>query len=181
MIFALVFIFTFVGMILCGIIGLMPLEAQYMIPDVFRVMMFMFGIMVSFIGLIIMHSRAQKTGAIHLLEFGKPGIINWFYIHKDGTIKITPGIREVEGQLYSPSLDAQIRELKSYRIFDHSIRIVPEGIGHAVDLDMVLYANLLRTKYGFASLKDARRGVFDFLKQKEPVAREQIFSPEEEV
>ncbi len=63
----------------------------------------MFGIMVSLIGLIIMHSRAQKTGAIHLLEFGKPNTLNWFYIHKDGTIKITPAMREVEGQLYSPA------------------------------------------------------------------------------
>lgn len=180
MIFALVFIFTFVGMILCGIIGLMPLEAQFAIPDIFRLIMFMFGIMVVFIGLIIIHSRAQKTGAIHLLEFGRPGIINWLYVHKDGTIKITPGMREVEGQLYSPGLDAQIRELKSYRIFDHSIRIVPEGIGHAVDLDMVLYANLLKTKYGFASLKDARKGVFSFLRRQEPTVHEKVFSPGEE-
>jgi len=180
LIFALVFMFTFVGMVLCGIIGLMPIESQYMIPDIFRIIMFLFGIVVTLIGLIIIHSRAQKTGAIHLLEFGKPGTINWFYVHKDGTIKITPGMREVEGQLYSPGLDAQIRELKSYRIFDHSIRIVPEGIGHAVDLDMVLYANLLKTRYGFASLKDARHSVFDFLKRTEPTVQEEIFSPQEE-
>ena len=171
--------FTFMGLILCGIIGLLPLEAQFMVPDVFRFIMFMFGILVTFIGLMILYSRAQKTGTNHLLEFGKPNTLNWFYIHKDGTIKITPAMREVEGQLYSPGLDAQIRELKSYRLFDHSIRIVPEGIGHAVDLDMVLYANLLKTKYGFASLRDARQTIFDFLKNPEPTVKEEIFTPGE--
>jgi len=170
----------FMGIFMCGIIGLLPLDAQFMIPDMFRYIMFAFGGMISFIGFIILKSRADKTGAGHLLEFGRPGTINWLYIHKDGTIKITPAMREVEGQLYSPGLDAQIRELKSYRLFDHSIRFVPEGIGHAIDLDMVLYANLLKTKYGFASLKDARKGVFDFLKNKEPTVREEVFNPAED-
>lgn len=180
MIFFLVFMLTFFGLFLCGIIGLLPLETQFIIPEMFRMIMFLLGCVITFMGLMILLSRAKKTGSNHLLEFGKPGTINWLYVHSDGTIAITPALREVEGQLYSPSLDAQIKDLKSYRIFDHSIRIVPEGIGHAVDLDMVLYANLLKTKYGFASLKDARKNVFNFLKQSEPTVREEVFSPEED-
>ena len=71
---------------------------------------------------------------------------------------ITPSMREVEGQLYSPELDAQIQDIKSYRLFDHSVRIVPEGIGHSVDLGKCLYAQFLKTKYGFENLREAREG-----------------------
>ena len=68
----------------------------------------------------------------------------------------------------------------------------PEMYEHIDKLEKYIGSEIIRLKhkipfdemfikYGFASLKDARRGVFDFLKQKEPIAREQIFSPEEEI
>jgi len=160
MLFSLSYIFLFVGLIMAGIMGLMPTGFQSVIPDIFRFVFFMFGCVLCFIALFLIQGRALKTGTIHLLDYGKPGTINWLYVHTDGTIEITPSLREVEGQLYSPKLDAQIKELKSYRIFDHSIRIVPEGVGHAVDLDMVLYANLLRSKNGITNLRQARDSVF---------------------
>jgi len=160
LIFALAFIFLIAGVFLCGIVGLMPIQIQMVIPDMFRVVFFFLGGIISAIGLIILRGRAEKTGSIHLLEFGRPGTVNWFYFYKDDTMKITPAIRDVEAQLYSKELDAQITELKSYRLFDHSIRIVPEGVGHAVDLDMVLYSNLFRSKWGFQSIRSARRNIF---------------------
>jgi len=164
MIFGMVILFMLGGFMLAGVIGLIPPEIQYMIPMPFRFMFFMIGIMIGFIGLIMLKTRAEKTGTIHLLEPGRPGTINWFYVHNDGEIKITPSMRDIESQLYSKELDAQIREIKAYRIFDHSIRIVPEGVGHAADLDIVLYANLIRSKWGFESIPAARQGVKDTLK-----------------
>jgi len=160
MIFALAFLFLIAGIFLCGIMGLMPLQIQMIIPSMFRLVFFFLGGIIASIGLIILRGRAEKTGSIHLLEFGRPGTVNWFYFYKDDTIKITPAIRDVEAQLYSKELDAQISELKSYRLFDHSIRIVPEGVGHAVDLDMVLYSNLFKSKWGFRSISAARQNIF---------------------
>jgi hypothetical protein len=120
-------------------------------------MLFFFvGIVISFIGLFMLYTRAKKTGAEHLLDFGKPGTAIWFYFYRDGTLKITPSIREIGQTLYSKELDAQINDLKSYKLFDLNIRAVPEGLGHAVDLDMVLYSTLLKNKWGFSSLKEAR-------------------------
>ena len=160
MIFALAFIFLFAGVMLSGLIGLMPLQIQMIIPDMFRFVFFFLGGVIGSIGLIMLRGRAEKTGSIHLLETGRPGTINWFYFYKDGTMEITPAIRDVEAQLYSKKLDAQISELKSYRLYDHSIRIVPEGVGHAIDLDMVLYANLFKSKWGFKSIPAARKTIF---------------------
>ena len=160
MIFMLVYMFLFFGIFLAGFAGLMPIEIQVMIPPFFRVILFFMGFMIAFIGIFILQGRASKTGAGHLLEFGRPGSIIWIYAHRDGTLKITPSIREVEGQLYCKELDAQIHDLKSYRLFDHSIRFVPEGVGHSVDLDMCLYAGLLKIKYGFSNLREARTAGF---------------------
>jgi len=171
MIFLLGFMLLFFGLFLAGLPGLLPYAEQWIIPDMFRIFFFIIGLILSFFGMMIIHGRAMKTGAIHLLEFGRPNKILWFYVHKDGTITITPAMREVEGQLYSPELDAQIHEMKSYRLFDHSVRIVPEGMGHAVDLGMCLYAKFLKTRYGFENLREARyqtrmQKLLPFLKNK---------------
>ena len=143
-----------------GISGLLPLEAMVGVPYGLRILLFIVGIILVFVGLVMIYGRANKTGAIHLLEWGTPDKIIWFYIYKDGSIKITPAMREVEGQLYNQELDAQIHEMKSYRLFDHSIRFVPEGTGHAVDLGLCLYAMFLKTKHGFANLRQARKTFF---------------------
>jgi len=160
MIFMLAYMFIFFGVVMGGIIGLMPLQEQLMIPDFLRYIFFFLGFILAFVGLSLVHSRASKTGAVHILEFGRPGKLLWFYAYRDGTIKITPSIRDVEGQLYNAELDAQIHDYKSYKLFDHSVRFVPEGIGHSVDLDYCLYTGLLKTKYGFASLREAREKGF---------------------
>lgn len=177
MIFMLLYMLVFFGLFLAGFIGLMPLGVQAGIPDFLRVIFFFVGIVIAMLGVSMVHSRAKKTGAEHLLEFGKPGNILWFYVYRDGTVKITPSMREVEGQLYCRELDAQVNDLKSYRLFDHSIRFVPEGIGHAVDLDMVLYTTLLRNKYGFTNIREVRKEGFKLfgLPKDKPVQSKEHF------
>jgi len=145
--------FLFFGMILLMMGGFLPPD----IPVMLKYLLFMMGFIISLLGIIILQGRAVKTGACHLLEFGRPDKIIWIYAYRDDTLKITPAMREIGGQIYSPELDAQIQDFKSYRLFDHSIRIVPEGIAHAVDLDFILYATLLKTKYGFNNITEARK------------------------
>lgn len=162
MIFFLVYMFLFFGMLLLMVGGFLPPD----IPVMLKYLLFMMGFIISLLGIIILQGRAMKTGAGHLLEFGRPDRIIWIYAHRDGTLKITPAMREIGGQLYSSELDAQIQDFKSYRLFDHSLRFVPEGIGHAVDLDFILYATLLKTKYGFNNITEARKGAKKFENKK---------------
>ena len=181
MMFFLAYMLMLFGFVLAGIVGLVPLQMQYQIPMFMRVGMFFFGILIGFVGLFLPHSRALKTGATHLIEPGRPGLINWFVVYPDGDIKITPSVREVEGQLYSEELDAQIQELKSYRIFDHSVRFVLEGSGHAVDLGMCVYSEFLQNKYGFENLRQARQGGFNILgfpKKVRKISDEELLMPE---
>ena len=159
------YMLVMIGVFLAGFLGLLPAGYQGFIPDIFRIAFFMIGMILSFFGVFMTHIRAKKTGAEHLIEPGRPETIIWFYVHRDGTVKITPAVREVENALYSPELDAMVHEMKSYRLFDHSIRFVPEGIGHAVDLDMCLYVSLLKNKFGFQTLREARKKGFQGIKQ----------------
>ena len=177
MIFMLLYMLVFFGLFLAGFIGLMPLGVQMQIPEFLRMVFFFVGIVIAMLGVSMLHGRAKKTGAEHLLEFGRPGTILWFYVYRDGTVKLTPSIREVEGQLYCKELDAQVNDLKSYRMFDHSVRFVPEGIGHAVDLDMVLYTTLLKNKYGFTNIREARTEGFKILgyPKDKPIQSEEHF------
>jgi len=177
MIFLMGYMFMFFGFVIAGIVGLMPATMQFQIPMFLRMTMFFFGIILGFVGMFLPHSRALKTGVNHLIEPGTPGLINWFLVYPDGNIKISPSVREVEGQLYSKELDAQIQELKSYRIFDHSIRIVLEGSGHAVDLGMCVYTEFLSNKFGFESLREARKQgfkIFGFPRYKTKTSDEKL-------
>ena len=176
MYFGLLYILFLVGIIIASFCGLMPADVQYMIPYYFRFLAFIIGAMLGFIGIVMLWIRARKTGAAHLINPGRPGLINWIYIYKDDEVRITPGMRAGEGQLYNPELDAQIPDVKTYSLCDHRIRFVPEVVGHAVDLDYVLYANLLDSSYGFENLREARDGPFDKLlkRTREIYPQEQI-------
>jgi len=168
MLFVFHYMLIFFGLFMSGIVGLMPLQEQFAIPGWLRFGMFGVGFVLAIVGITMVHGRAIKTGAIHLLEWGKPGKLIWFYVHKDGTIKITPAMRAVEGHLYSRELDAQIMDLKSYRLFDHSVRFVPEGTGHSVDLGMCLYVAYLKNKWGLTNIREARQKGFMGLLKKGP-------------
>lgn len=178
MMFYMTFMMTIFGFLLAAIPSMLPIDLAVRVPSALRVGLVVFGAMIAIIGLLMLWIRAKKTGAEHIINPGRPGTILWFYVYRDGTIKITPSMREVEGQLYSKELDAQIHDLKSYRLFDHSVRFVPEGIGHAVDLDMILYVTLLKTKYGFNNIMEARKGagILSPLTPKKPVYAQEYIS-----
>ena len=179
MIFMFTYLLVIFGLLMAGLVGLMPATEQWMIPDWLRYVFFGVGFILAFVGLSMVQGRANKTGAIHLLDWGRPGRIIWFYVYKDGTIKITPSVRDVENQLYSKELDAQIQEMKSYRLFDHSVRFVPEGTGHAVDLGMCLYVGLLKNKWGFTNIREARKaGLASFFSKTRPVLSEEYADTE---
>jgi len=166
MYFGIAFIAITAGVFLGSFCALLPIDLQIGIPDSFRVIMFIFGYIISITGLLMLFGRAKKTGADCLINPSRPGTVLWFFVYRDGEIRITPSIRTGEGQLYNPMLDSQIFDVKTYSIGDHKIRIVPEVVGHAVDLDYVMYVDLLKSKYGFENIKEVRDNIFDKLKQR---------------
>jgi len=179
LIFAMSYMLVMFGLVINVMIVMLPPSMQQVVPMFLRLAFGAVGFILAIFGVGMVHTRAKKTGAEHLIEFAKPSTLLWFYVYRDGTVRITPAIREVEGQLYAPKLDAQINDLKSYRLFDHSIRFVPEGIGHAVDLDMVLYTTLLRNNYGFSNIREARK--FGFKNNSQLLNKEDFVIPNNRV
>lgn len=156
MYFFLAYMMVSVGVLLSGLTIFLPPEMLLTMPKEFGYAFFAMGLLFAMMGLIMLHFRSIKVGANHLISPGRPDKILWFFIHKDDTLRIVPAIRDTEGLSYCKKLDSEAQELKSYRLFDHSIRIVVEGLGHCVDLKACLYAYFLKTKYGFKSLSEAR-------------------------
>lgn len=173
MYFFLAFMMVFAGLFLAGACAMLPLEILATVPVEFRSLLFMMGFVLSFVGLFLLYLRCVKLGVHHIIAPGRPEQILWIFVYKDGTFHITPSMRVVEGQLYSKELDAQISEFRSYRWGDHSIRVVPEGTGSSIDLDLCLYAYVLKTKYGFSNILQARSGWFGKLKKTEPIVGEE--------
>jgi len=179
MYFVILYLMFIIGIIIASFCGLMPAPVQEIIPYYFRFLAFMIGSLLCFMGIVFLYIRAKKTGANHLIEPGRPGIVNWLYVYKDGECRFTPGIRAGEGQLYNRDLDAQIPDVKTYSLCDHKIRIVPEVVGHAVDLDYILYADLLQTQYGFENLREAREGKVNKILSKIAIKRTKEIIPNE--
>jgi len=152
----IVLVFTIMGLMLCGLSGYMP---ELMLQG----MMFIVGMIISLVGLFMLYIRAIKTGAIHLLNTAQPNSVIWFYIQRDGTVKITPAFKRIEGMTESKEMDAIIQDMKAYRIFDHQIRFVPEDLGHSADVKHCVYARIMKNKYGFESIRDGRRKILDYL------------------
>ena len=149
MYFGMLFITITIGVFLGSFCGLLPVDLQMGIPNSFRVILFIFGYIIALSGFMLLYGRSRKTGADNLITPSRPGTVLWFFVYRDGEIRITPSIRTGEGQLYNPMLDSQIFDVKTYSIADHKVRIVPEIVGHAVDLDYVMYVDLLKSKFGF--------------------------------
>jgi len=165
MYFGLFFIMLMVGGLMMGFCGLMPPELQPIIPPFFRFALFILGFMLPIMGFMMLVGRARKTGADKLIKPSIPGTVLWFFFYRDGKIRITDAIRTGEGQLYNPLLDSQVFDVRSYTLADHKVRIVPEVVGHAADLDFVLYVNVLKGRFGFESLKDVRTSLLDKIKR----------------
>lgn len=164
-------LFIIAGFLLAASGYLIPMDVYFSIPDMFKLVLVFVGGIFTIAGWMILILRAQKTGAIHLLKPGKPDQHIWFYIHRDSTMQITPSIRVAEGQLYNSDLDSQIISARSYRLADHNICIVPEVVGHGIDIDYVLYVNLLESIYGLENLKDVRRETLDSVLEKFGIKR----------
>jgi len=150
--------FIFAGVLIASLSGLV--RTFMPIPPMFAMICFLFGIILAFVGYMVIFIRINKLGLNWLIAPGRPGTINWFYIYKDGEVRITPSFRVGEGLLYAPQLEATIPDIKTYSLGDHKIRFVPEATGHACDTDIVQYVQVLKSKYGWANLRQARRGIF---------------------
>jgi len=171
------------GTTIASFVVFIPPEIQYIVPYYFRFLAWFVGMIIAFIGIIILWGRCKRVGADHLITPGRPGTVNWFYFYADGEMRILPSKRAGEGQLYNDELDSQIIDAKTYSLCDHKIRIVPEVVGHAVDLDYVLYVNLLETRYGYENLREARQGYLSekLKRTKEIIDNEEILVGDEEL
>lgn len=144
---------SFIGLMMGSLFSLLPID----VPPTISVSFFMFGSILFVVGQFMILIRLKKTGAIHLLDVGNPDKIIWFYIRKDGTVRITPSIRKAEAMLYNQDMDAHVPDIKGYQLADHQIRFILEETGSVADLDYCMYANVLRSKYGFENLQ----GIFN--------------------
>ena len=150
-------LFGIIGIIMCSIPFFLDISMLPMIYNTHFTFVFMlFGIVFVFIGWFMMFGRAKKVGADILIAPARPDKKVWFYIHKDANVKIVSVDREPEGFSYSKKLDMEAQDLKSYRLFDHTVSFVPEGLGHCVDLGMIYYTYILKNKWGIKNIKQAR-------------------------
>jgi len=147
---------SFMGLMIASFLGLIPID----VPPALRFMFFMFGVLLFVTGFFMLVIRLKKTGANYLIEPGNPDKIIWFYIRKDGTVRITPSFRKAEAMLYNPEMDAHVPDIRGYQLADHQVRFVLEELGKVVDVDYCMYANVLKSKYGFENLQDIYNKIF---------------------
>jgi len=181
MIMFLSFMLMISGFLMTAIFGLLPGEYYFIIPNYFRYILIFFGGTLFIAGRLMIDIRARRTGADFLMAPGRPGHVLWIFIHKDGEIRLIPSLRAGEGQLHSKELDSQIVDVKSYMWADHRVRIVPEVVGHAVDMDYILYVNLLKTRYGIENLKELRESSFDKFLNRFGIKRFRDLTSEEKI
>jgi len=175
MIFFMCYLIMFMGMSFISVLLLLPGEFQAVMPPDLKVIAIVFGAVAMFVPMIYVQLRAVKTTVVHVLEPRKRGTHNWLYASGDSELMFTPGIRDIEKSSYSPELNAQIQEMKSYILGDHIIKVVREGLGHSEDLDMCIYAGVLKSKWGFESLKEARDSAFRILRKYKDVPSKAYF------
>jgi len=182
MILILLMMFMCFGLLLAYVAGNLPM--MMFLPDpTMSYMLLGMAFVISFVGFIIVATRAKKTGAGHLLDFGHPDKILWFYIQKNAIVKISSGAHGIEGISKNKELDLIVQDKKTYRIYDHTCVFVPEHIGHTVNAKHVLYAKELKQDEGFENLRDGRKKIFKGIIEKEqkPPTRPNQPVPEPEI
>ena len=142
-------IFGVVLMAMGGVFGLF-------IPGMITLMFVMMGALLVVMSYLMIFFRAYNSTLYHLMEDPKASEVKWLYVYGDTEIIVAPAEREMEYQSYSKKLDAQIKEVKMYDFAGHKVRIVPEGIGHSVDLIKCLYAEVAKTKFKAKTLGKLR-------------------------
>lgn len=184
MLFAISYMCSIFGGLLAGIAWLLPSYYLDTVHPTLRLLLFVIGFVLIILPTILIHSRALKTTLVHILEPGSPWKINWMYVYKDGEIIFTPSFRAGGKQLYNEALDAQlVADPKAYKIFDHNIRVVPEGLAFSQDLDYVLQAEVYKGRWGFENMRELREGFKGKLGLKKeilPQEKIKVINPPEE-
>jgi len=144
------------------IIGLMLTFVSFFVASFFPIMiillpMWFFGAIFCFISLARIWMDVRQTTLYYLIEEPRPGEILWLYAYGDRDMVVTPAMRRMQMYSYSPELNQQIKEFATYRFAGHTIRVVPEGIGHSVDLGACLYATHFKQKFGIRNIFDLRK------------------------
>lgn len=165
MIFGICYLAMFTGLSFMSILLLLPSSYQAVMPPDIKILAIVFGGALLIAPMIYLHLRAKKTTVDHILEPRSRGTHNWLYCTSDDELMFTPGIRDVEKSSYSPEINAQIQDVQSYIMGDHIVKIVKEGLGHGQDLDIAVYASVLKSKWGFESLREARETAFKKIKK----------------
>lgn len=110
----------------------------------FTILFVMIGAIIAFVGLMMLYMRACKVGANYLIAPFDPNKILWLYITKDDIIQIFKVDRHDEQTLKSTDTDTLVYDMQSYRLGDHSVRLVVDSIGHTIDARMAIYAKVLQ-------------------------------------
>ena len=144
-------------MMLFGVI-MMMIGALFglFIPGMITMMFMIMGAVLVVMSYLMIFLRAYNSTLYHLMEDPRASEVKWLYVYGDTEIIVAPAEREMEYQSYSKKLDAQIKEVKMYDFAGHKVRIVPEGIGHSVDLIKCLYAEVAKTKFKAKTLGKLR-------------------------
>ena len=126
-------------------------------PQQYMVITMLGGIMM-FISPMIFLILAKRSSVIHLIETPRQGQVLWLYIQKGGSAYFVPSVRLAQAFLYSKGrgIVKDIGDESKISIGRHSVRIVLEKVGHTINPYMAQYASILKKKYGFKDLKQAR-------------------------
>lgn len=116
------------------------------------------GIIFVIYSLAAIYWRAQETTLIYPLDDPKVGQETlWLYIFQDYDAIFTPAVRKFEKFSYNEKQHQQIRDFRSYRLGNWSVKIVPEGVGTSVDVGMCLYASHAKREWGVKNILDLRK------------------------
>ncbi len=153
MIFARSYMLMLIGLMLMVLCILF----SFFIPFIIVLMFMIIGVILILMSLLLIHFRAMDSTLIHLLDDPKRSKIHWLYVYGDRDIIVTPAMRKLERHSFSKKLDQQIQDFQTYRFAGHAIRIVPEGVGHSVDLGLCLYASFAKRVWNVKSLHELRK------------------------
>lgn len=153
-------------LMLFGILMLtLSLIVGMFIPFLITLIFFLLGVILCVVSLLLIQLRSYDGGLNYLLEDRKKGHVNWLYVYGDYDIHVTPAVRQLEKHTYSKKLDQQIVDFKTYNFAGHKVRIVPEGIGHSVELGKCIYATHAKRVWNIKSIDELRDAVRNFLKK----------------
>lgn len=180
MIFAVGMIFLMVGLLLSSFdIFLPPYPVQYMM---LVVALRIFGLMASFIGVMLIGMRVSGTGISMFMDMPSDKYINLIHSHIRGTDPDTRFLRA--RRLDLETLRAKKKLFKdvggSFRISGHSCRRTYETIGFTVPDWLSHYFNKIKLNYGlsnsdeFKELKEQLKSITDPMQPLSRTMEEQL-------